>query len=60
MDNKPILKIIGEDGNAFSILGKAHRVAKKNNMDWYKIRDEATSGDYENLLIVMTEYFEVV
>jgi hypothetical protein len=28
--SKPILKIIGEDGNAFFILGKARKVAKQN------------------------------
>lgn len=58
-NQKPILKIIGTDGNAFSILGKAMRVAKQNGMDWGKIKAEATSGDYDNLLCVMMEYFEV-
>lgn len=56
---KPILKIIGTDGNAFAILGKAQRVAKQNGMDWEKIRTEATSGDYDNLLATMLKYFEV-
>lgn len=31
---KPTLKIIGTDGNAFAILGKASRVARANNLDW--------------------------
>jgi len=57
---KPELKLIGEDGNAFYILGAAQRVAKKNNMDWNKIRKEAINGDYEHLLITMTKYFEVI
>lgn len=56
---KPVLKIIGTNGNAFAILGKAQRVAKQNGMDWEKIRTEATSGDYDNLLSVMIKYFEV-
>lgn len=56
---KPVLKIIGTDGNAFAILGKAQRVAKQNGMDWDKIRTEATSGNYDNLLGVMMKYFEV-
>jgi len=56
---KPELKIIGGDGNAFIILGKAMRVAKANNMDWNKIHDEATSGDYDHLLQVMMKHFEV-
>tara|TARA_Y100000296_G_C5142800_1_gene242057 strand:+ start:133 stop:309 length:177 start_codon:yes stop_codon:yes gene_type:complete len=56
---KPKLKLIGKDENAFSILGKARRVALKNNMDWEMIKTEATSGDYHNLLRTMMEYFEV-
>lgn len=56
---KPILKIIGTNGNAFAILGKAQRVAKQNKMDWEKIHTEATSGDYYHLLCVMMKYFEV-
>ena len=57
--NKPILKLLGEDGNAFAILGKARKVARKNEMDWDKISKEAKSGDYNNLLMVMDNYFEV-
>lgn len=56
---KPILKIIGTDGNAFAILGKAQRVAKQNGMDWDTIYTEATSGDYYHLLCVMMKYFDV-
>lgn len=56
---KPVLKLLGEDGNAFFILGKASRVAKENEMDWEKIKAEATSGDYDNLLATMMKYFEV-
>lgn len=56
---KPKLSIIGTDGNAFAILGKARRVAIKNNMDWPAIHKEATSGDYNHLLTTMMKYFEV-
>ena len=58
-EKKPVLKIIGTDGNAFAILGKAQRVARENGMDWDKIRTEATSGNYDNLLCVMMKYFDV-
>jgi hypothetical protein len=30
---KPVLKILGTDGNAFALLGKARRVAMQNKMD---------------------------
>jgi hypothetical protein len=56
---KPKLVLIGEDGNAFAILGKARRVALKNKMDWNEIQSEATSGDYNHLLATMTKYFSV-
>ncbi len=56
---KPILKIIGTDGNAFAILGKAKQVAQKNKIDWAPIQAEAMSGDYDNLLFTMTKYFTV-
>jgi len=56
---KPILSIIGRDGNAFAILGAARRVALTNNMDWNAISKEAMSGDYDNLLSTMMKYFDV-
>jgi hypothetical protein len=57
--DKPVLKIIGTDGNAFAILGKARRVAIKHKLDWDAIQAEATSGDYNHLLATMTKYFDV-
>jgi hypothetical protein len=56
---RPKLKLTGEDGNAFFILGKAKRVARKNNMNWDEIKAEATSGNYDHLLQTMMKYFEV-
>ena len=40
-------------------LGKAKRIAEGNNMDWEKIKAEATDGDYDHLLQTMMKYFEV-
>lgn len=57
--SKPILKIIGTDGNAFALLGKAFKIARQNGMDWDKIRTEATNGDYDHLLQTLMKYFEV-
>jgi len=56
---KPVLKILGNDGNAYAILGTASRVAKQNGMDWKAISAEATSGDYDHLLQTMMKYFKV-
>ena len=58
-EEKPKLKIVGGDGNAFMILGKAQRVAKANGMDWDTIREEAMNGNYDHLLQTMMKYFEV-
>jgi len=57
--SKPELNLTGQDGNAFSILGKARKVALKNNMPWETINKEATTGDYDHLLQTMMKYFEV-
>ena len=59
MARKPELKLIGTDGNAFRILGKAKHVAEANNMDWDAISKEAMSGDYDHLLRTMMKHFEV-
>ena len=56
---KPVLKLVGEDGNAFAILGRARQVALKNGLDWKTIQAEAMSGDYDHLLQTMMKYFKV-
>ena len=59
---KPVVKLIGADGNAFNILGLALRAARQAG--WSKEqRDEyqrqATSGDYDHLLSVTMDFFDV-
>ena len=56
---KPILKLVNEDGNAYNILARARRVALDNGMDWEKIKREATTSNYNDLLCVMMKYFDV-
>lgn len=51
------IDLSGPQGNAFSILGIAKNLSKQLGMDFKPIQDEMTSGDYENLLEVFTEYF---
>lgn len=60
--SKPELKLIGEDGNVFFILGKALRAAKQAGWDKEKVEEfkkKATSSDYNNLLCVCQNYFEI-
>ena len=59
---KPMVKLTGIDGNAFSIMGtvtKALRKAgfPKEHVDKYM--EESTSGDYDNLLRVAMKYANV-
>ncbi len=61
MTGKPKLRLVGEDGNAYAILGRAHRAARKAGMseeEWKAIQAEATSGNYDNLLQTMLKHFE--
>jgi hypothetical protein len=56
-----IINLIGEDGNAFSILGRVSRAMKRAGIyaeypDFYA---EATSGDYDHLLRTVMEWFTV-
>jgi len=55
------LKLIGTDGNAFALLGKAVGALRRNGFkDRVKeFTDDATSGDYNHLLAVMMKWFEV-
>jgi len=59
---KPKLKIIGQDGNAFFILGKAQQAAKQAGWEKEQIdgfMKEAMAGDYDHLLATCMEFFEV-
>ena len=65
MNNEPItnihLKLTGEDGNAFFILGRARqawRRARRSDL-WEQFNKEATSGNYTNLLATCMKYFVV-
>ena len=61
--SKPTLRLIGEDGNVFFILGKAVREACRAGWDEEKIeqfKKEAMSGDYDHALQTCMEYFEVI
>ena len=59
---KPKLKLVGKDGNAMMVMGAAARAARaagwtKEQIDAY--RTEAMSGNYDHLLAVTMERFDV-
>ena len=59
---KPDVELVGHDGNAFAIMGKVSKAlynegADKEYIDKYK--EEAMSGDYDELLITTMKYVNV-
>jgi hypothetical protein len=56
------VKLVGKDGNAFSILGrvmKAMRRARLPREEVNAFTAEATSGDYDHLLRTVMEWVDV-
>ena len=54
--------LVGEDGNAFHILGKVSQALRKAGHSDEFVREyqsQAMSGDYNNLLQVTMTYVEV-
>ena len=55
------VKLVGEDGNAFFILGRIQGAARKAGLTPEQIKEfmtEATSGDYDHLLATCMKYFD--
>jgi hypothetical protein len=60
---KPEVKLVGEDGNAFMILALCRKAARRagwSDDHWESVRREMTSGDYDHLLQTALEHFEVL
>ena len=61
-ETKPIVKLVGHDGNAFSIMGCVKQALKRAGADKEYIDEylnKATSGDYDHLLVVSMGYVDV-
>ena len=54
---KQVIDLTGSQGNAFYILSVAEDLSKRLCKDWKAIRDEMTSGNYENLIAVFDREF---
>ncbi len=52
------VRLVGEDGNAYSILGRVRRAMQKagRSDEWSTFEAEATSGDYDNLLATVLKW----
>ena len=55
------VKLVGEDGNAFAILGKVSNALRKaDHVDLAEeFMAEATSGNYDHLISTCCDYVEV-
>ena len=58
---KPTVKLSGQDGNAFFILGKVNKALKRSGMDKEakEFMKEATKGDYDHLIQTAMKFVEV-
>jgi hypothetical protein len=61
LEEKPEVTLIGEDGNAFRILGLCQKAArnKYTENEWKEIRGEMMSSDYDHLLVTAMYFFDV-
>lgn len=56
------IPLVGEDGNAFAILGRVKRIMRRAGLpdsEWEAFHTEATSGNYDNLLLTVMKWFSV-
>lgn len=56
------VKLVGNNGNAFAVLGACRKAAKAKNVSEDEIKafmDEAMSGDYDHLLQTCMKWFDV-
>lgn len=58
---KPTVKLSGEDGNAFAIIGRVRKALKRAGMhdEAEAFTKEAMGGDYDNLLRACAKYCDV-
>ncbi len=57
------VKLVGEDGNAFAIMGRVVKAMRKAGVSQAEIKEyenEAMSGDYDHLLQTTMEWVEVL
>jgi len=59
---KPDVELVGQDGNAFAIIGRVSKALYNEGADKEyinKYQEEAMSGDYDELLITTMKYVNV-
>ena len=59
---KPKVKLIGTNGDAFAIIGKVSKALRKAGADKEyveKYMEESMAGDYDNVLVTAVDYVDV-
>ena len=61
LEELPKVTLIGEDSNAFNIIGRCKRAARYHytQEQWTNIQSQMMSGDYDNVIQIATKYFDV-
>jgi len=60
--NHVIVKLVGEDGNAFAVLGRVSKALRRGGVSESIVeafRNEATTGDYDHLLQTVMDWVSV-
>ena len=55
--------LVGEDGNAFAIIGKVRQALRRGGVDDEVVKaftEEATSGNYDNVVRTAMRWVEVL
>lgn len=61
VNKKVTLKLVGLNGNAFSLMGAFHKQARREGWSKDEIKEvlsECTKGDYNHLLVTLITYCE--
>ena len=56
------VSLVGEDGNAFAILGRVQKALRDGGCEPDEVRlfvDEATAGDYDHLLATVMTWVSI-
>jgi len=62
LDSRPVVTLLGEDGNAFSIIARCRTAWRQANLpaaEWLLIQTEMLSASYAHLLDTANTYFNV-
>ena len=62
IDTRPVVTLLDEDGNAFSIIARCRTAWRQANLpasEWLAIQTEMLSGSYDHLLDTAATYFNI-